>query len=270
MILPAPFHIRRLVSASLLVAGLVLPPALRAASSDRDDGARLLQAALPTGLLIRQADCDQVVRAVRAATLAHHRAAEGILSAALAAGEGTDRRATGAKWTCPCVVRIFRTAANSAPDHAGALLETAEALYPDCADGLTEALHGLDDKNVVVGALQTDPKDAGGAYGPAGASNVGEAGTPGSAGTAGNPDGSGNPGDTDSPTAGGLSPRNFQGLDLNTPGTGDTASNPSANGFANGFGAGFPGAPGFSGSSPGGGTALPLPVATAATPGANG
>ena len=274
MNLPAPFHIRRFVSASLLVVGLVLPPAVRAASSDRDDGARLLQAALPTGLLIRQADCDHVVRAVRAATLAHHRAAESILSAALASGEGTDRRAAGAKWTCPCVVRIFRTAANSAPDHAGALLETAEALYPDCADGLTEALHGLDDKNVVVGALQTDSKDAGGAYGPAGASNVGEAGTPGSAGTAVNPDGTGDPGDPNAPTASGLSTRNFQGLDLADPGTGDTTgsagANPSANGFANGFGAGFPGAPGFSGSTPGGGTALPLPVATAVTPGANG
>ena len=72
MNLPAPFHIRRLVSASLLVAGLALPVAGWAAVHDQEAGTRFLQAALPTGLLIRQADCDHIVRAVRAATLAHH------------------------------------------------------------------------------------------------------------------------------------------------------------------------------------------------------
>ena len=261
------FHVRPMVSAWLLAAGLVLPLAVRAAIRDRDDGARLLQAALPTGLLIRQADCDHVVGAVRAATLAHHQAAEAILSAALAAGDGVDRRAAGAKWTCPCVVRLFRAAANSAPDHAGALLETAEALYPDCADGLTEAWHRLDDKNVVVDASQVGPVD------PKDAPGVSGAGTPGSSGTAGNPDGSGGPGDADSPTSG-LSQRDLQGLDLASPDTTDTTGsvggNPLVSGFNTGFGAGFPGSPSFSGSTPGGGSALPIPVATAATPGANG
>ena len=262
-----------MVSVWLLVVGLTLAGAIRAAISDREDGAQLLQAALPAGLLIRQADCDHVVRAVRAATLAHHQAAESILSAALATGDGVDRRASGAKWTCPCVVRLFRAAANSAPDHAGALLETAAALYPDCADGLTEAWHRLNDKNVVVDAPQlgsTDPKDARRDYGTGNASG---AGTAGSAGTAVNPDGAGSPSDPDSPTFG-LSQREFQGLDLTNPETtgttGSVGGNPPASGFTTGFGAGFPGSPSFSGSTPGGGSALPLPVATAATPGVNG
>ena len=148
MDLPFLSFIRHHAPIWLLMAGLVFPVAARAVGSgDNDAGPRLLQAQLPVGLSIQQADCDHLVRAVRAATLAHHQAAEAILSAALATEDDNGRPATETKRACPCVARIFRAAVNAAPDHARALLEAAEALCPDCADGLTEALQS--DKNVV-------------------------------------------------------------------------------------------------------------------------
>ena len=132
---------------------------------------------MPANIRPSQVDCETLAHAVRHATLAHHRDAPAILSAALTGGADHQR-------PCACVERIFRASIAAAPDETSALLEMASALYPDCADTLGAALNNLD---------------------------------------------------------------------------ADGASLDGA-GFGVGFGPGFPGAPGFTGSAPSGGLVLP-PIA---------
>jgi hypothetical protein len=278
--------------AGLLLAGLLISLSVRAAENEQKTGARLLQAQLPAGLPARQADCEHLIRAVRAATLAHHESAAAILSAALAGGdESQARRAEHGQRACPCVVRLFRAAVNAAPDHARALLETAAAQCPDCADELTEALQRLSDKNVIdvppSGASSRGSRggnDPGTSGDPGTGTSGNQAGNTGSGGNTGNagdasaasnaPNG-GDPGDPNDPGNSefqGLTQREYQGIDTPSTGTGDASGSygnlPSANGFGSGLGAGFPGAPGFSGSAPSG-YALPVPAPTPVTAFAN-
>ena len=68
--------------------------------------------------------------------------------------------------------------------------------------------------------------------------------------------------------------KNLQAYDYNNNGAEEPVAginnvgnvNPTGSGFNNGFGAGFPGSPGFSGSTPTGGTALPSSGITALPP----
>ena len=106
-----------------------------------------------------------------------------------------------------------------APDLTAALLETADALYPDCADTLMAALRGLETNHTVAALNTSSPNDS-------------------------TPDGNANGGGTDGDGGG--------GLDGSSP-------------FGGGLGPGFPGAPGFSGSAPSAGVALPTPVPPAAS-----
>lgn len=223
---PTPFSRRRLLSVSLFCCALILigaPVRARAATASADAGVRLLQAQLPAGTAIPQTTCDQLARAVGRATLTHRGDAPSILAAALA----KDSHRSEARRPCACVVRIFRNSLAAAPSQASALLETASSLYPECADDLAAALDRANDKNVVDDkngpALRqvSNDKHSGDTFDP-NVRNLGE---------------DGDPNDPD------LSGRDISGL-----------------GFGGGFGSGFPGSPGFIGSAPSGGVALPQPV----------
>ena len=218
-------------------------PAAHAAKPGNDAGLRLLQAQLPTGASLRRLDCDHLARTVRAATLAHRQDAVAILSAALTLDEWDARRKVENRLSCPCVSQLFQAAVNAAPDRAAALLETAEARYPDCADGLTEALHRLDDKNVVMGALATSSQVAA----------VSRAADPAPAAPTGKRSSTGTGGSNLSSPAG------------NSASAGTTNSSDSA---PDGGTASFPGTPSFGGGSAGG-APLPTPVPLPATPSVN-
>ena len=210
------------------------PPAAHATRASREAGLRLLQAQLPVGGSLRRLDCEHLARAVRAATLTHRREGVAILSAALTLDEWDARRQVEERLSCPCVSQLFQAAVSAAPDAAAALLQTAEALHPDCADALTAALRGLAASNqVAVVSRDASPGDASPDGSAAGTNANGAALT--------SPDGSA----TSAGPAGGL--------------------NGSGN-FGLGLGAGFPGAPGFSGSAGGsGGFPLPTPVPVTVT-----
>ncbi len=292
---------RRLLPVLCLCAAAVTPiaTARRAAPVDDTAGARLLQAQLPAGSLLRQTGCEGLVRAVRLATLSHHREASVILSAALAADEktpGTGQRA------CGCVTQLFRAAVNAAPDHASALLETAEAACPECADDLARMLGRMEDKNVVADpkdyaadrrAASGDPRDLSDRnYNGMGFSSQGNDGTgngsdhgggtgtgDGFNGGTGTGDGfnggTGNSTNTGTGNSTGTGNGSDPGPGFGT-GTGSSVStstvgaDSSTGNFGTGLGAGFPGSPAFSGSSPGGGFALPLPNTSAVTSVVNG
>ncbi len=208
---------------AIALAGSVLP--VKGAQSAAETGARLLQAQLPAGTTVPQADCEQLARAVGRATLAHRVDAPAILSAVLGGETGKAKR------PCACVTRIFRVAVAAAPTRASALLETASALYPDCADALAAALNAADDKNAVD--AKDGPKEVRSADAPSMTRDFGDT-------------------YANDPATADLSDRDFGGL-----------------GFGGGFGPGFPGSPGFIGSPASGGIALPAPVG-AVTPVVNG
>ena len=199
---------------AVAVAGFALP--VKWAQSAAETGGQLLQAQLPAGTTVPQADCEQLAHAVGRATLTHRADAPAILSAALGGGTSKTKR------PCACVTRIFRVAVAAAPTRASALLETASALYPDCADALAAALDTADDKNVVDakdGPKEVRPAD----NAPSMTRDFGDA-------------------YANDPTTADLSDRDFGAL-----------------GFGGGFGPGFPGSPGFIGSPASGGIALPVP-----------
>ena len=205
---------------------------LAATSNDPAAGARLLRAQLPANVSAAMADCEQLSRAVVRAIYTDRTHAPDILAAAL--GDGLDRRQP-LRRSCKCVVHIFRNAVIVAPHQASGLLETAAALYPECADELSAALDAVGDKNPVA-----DAKDGGksAAFDPGRAH--GNDGSNTAPGTTGDPSRfASNPGD--------LGDRDLTGL-----------------GFGSGFegSPGFPGSPGFVGSTAGGGFALP-PAVTA-------
>ena len=202
------------------------------ASTDLDTAAavQLVQAQLPKGISLFQADGETLGRAVSRAILGHRAQAPTILSAALT--DGGDAKGTKNKdarqRSCDFVVRVVKAALFAAPEQASALTDTAAALYPNCADELTALLRSQDQR---VSAYdykdradykdrsdykdRTDFKDA--------ADYKDRAGAP------------------------------VAGISDLGAGLGDP-------GFGVGFGPGFPGAPGFVGSAPTGGFALP-PVA---------
>ena len=205
-----------------------------AAAGDPATGARLLRAQLPANVSAAVADCEGLSRAVVRAIYADRVHAPDILAAAL--GDGLDRKQP-LRRSCKCVVHIFRNAVIVAPRQASGLLETASALYPECADALTEALDAAGDKNPVA-----DGKDRG------------------SAGRAHGNDGSNTaPGTTGDPGNLGGNPNDLGGRDLDGLGFGPDLGS----GFAGS--PGFPGSPGFVGSSPGGSIALPPPVGAPVT-----
>ena len=219
-------------AAAVLLCALAAasPTHSRAATAPGQTGAQLLQAQLPTGTGVAQADCEQLTRAVSLATHTHRTEAKLILTAALTRDAKKDPRRPEAKLPCTCVGRLLRASISAAPEKASTLLELASSLYPDCADALEAAVQVMDDKNVV------DDKN-----GPAAAHR---------------PDGT----------------RNATNYAANDPANGVDGSKPFSNspdsfdpsveatGFGVGFGPGFPGSPGFTGSSPSGAIALPPEV----------
>ena len=128
----SPFF-SRIVSTALCFAALGGASGLTASPASNETGVRLLRAELPAKMTIPQTDCELLARAVRRATLGHRREAPVILAAALAGDAGHPR-------PCACVERLFRASVAAAPGAANALLETTEALYPDCADALEAGL----------------------------------------------------------------------------------------------------------------------------------
>ena len=229
----------------LLAGGL---PAANAARASREAGLRLLQAQLPTGGSLRRLDCDHLTKAVHAASLAHRKDAVAILSAALTLDEWDARRKVEERLSCVCVSQIFQAAVSAAPEVAATLLQTSEALYPECANALTAALQGL----VISNQVAVVSRDAGSgnpslAAAPSGAT-TGDAGTSSS-------DGTGNP---------------LTSPDGTSTATGPSNSPDGPGSFGLGLGTGFPGSPGFSGSTGGsGGVTLPSPVGVTATATAN-
>ena len=205
----------RLLLAALWMVLVGVCTGWAAAPTATETGARLLQAQLPNGTSLEQLSCESLARAVGRATLAHRPEAAAILSAAL-----TRRN----KVPCACVIRVFRVSLSAAPAQASTLLETASALYPDCAEALTAALDEANDKDVA------DDKNV------VAASNASNA--PHEANFDPNVRGFGDEAPDD------LSDRDTSGL-----------------GFGGGFGPGFPGSPGFIGSPASGGLALPSPIA---------
>ena len=132
---------------------------------------------------------------------------------------------------------LFRTSARVAPEYTATLLETAQTLYPECADTLTVALQALESQNV---ATVSEPNVIGPS--PTGSSSGADPNGSGDPNSNGGPNGSGDP--NADPNGGGLN-----------------GSSP----FGGGLGPGFPGSPGFGGSSPSGGFALPTPLPTPVT-----
>ena len=197
------------------------------ASATGQTGAQLLQAQLPNGTAVAQADCEQLTRAVNLATRAHRTDAPAILTAAISRPSKKDRRHPEATLPCACVTRLLRASMTAAPEKASSLLELASSLYPDCADSLQAAVAVFDDKNVV------DDKN-----GPAARSARDGARD----GSAANGPANGNFADGSRP-------------DSNAPEGFDPGA--EANGFGVGFGPGFPGSPGFTGSPPSGAISLP-------------
>ncbi len=220
---------RRIQVLPLLFGGLLLlagtSPAMR---TDTAAGLRLLQAQLPAGTTPALTDCEHLASAVVRATYTDRSHAPDILAAALSAGlDQSDPKHRVGRRPCACVVRIFRNVLIVAPDMASTLLETASAVYPECADALTETVDRMGDKNPL------DGKDRGPGAGQRTppATNTGVGNDPGT--------GAADPG-----MDGDLGSRDLAGL---------------------GFSPGFPGTPGFVGSSASGGTALPPPTAPPVT-----
>ena len=132
---------------SALVA--MVPTRIRAASAADQTGAQLLQAQLPGGTTVSEADCEQLARAVTLATLSHRTDAKPILTAALTRNAKKDSRSPEAKLPCACVTRLLRASIGAAPDKASALLELASSLNPECADSLEAAVQVLNDHNAI-------------------------------------------------------------------------------------------------------------------------
>ena len=195
------------------------------AATDSNDATavQLIQAQLPDGTALIQADGKTLGRAVRRAILDHPTKAPAILSAALSDGtsEKGAKNKGAASRSCDFVLQVFKAALRAAPDQASALTDIAMAIDPECVDSLTLALQvqthpvaAYDYKDRPDFKDRSDYKDRAGA-----------------------------------PVAG----INNSAGEADDLGFGD--------GFGlGGFGPGFPGAPGFVGSAPSGGFALP-PVA---------
>ena len=179
---------------------VVLAGAPLANAASGPSNAQLLKAQLPSGETLTAAPIKDVEAAVTAAVLKRPEAADQFVKLAILAKTPKHHAID-----CPLVKDIVAAAVKAAPAKAREISEMANALVPDCADSIYDAL----------GA----PAPTGGAS----AANV-----PGAA-----------------------------------PAEGDS-------GFGAGFGPGFPGSPGFSGSSPSGGFALPTPVPPAVTSTVNG
>ncbi len=123
---------------------------------------------------------------------------------------------------CACARRIFLASVAAAPRRSSEFLDLALELYPDCAPEFAGALSDFNSQNYLTG---TGPKGAG-------------------------------PNGENSPAASALnSPMGASMFDSTDPGIGD-------GGFGVGFGPGFPGSPGFTGSAPSGGIALPPAAVT--------
>ena len=210
-------------AAAVLLSALVAAEATLAgaATAPGQTGAQL-----PTGTGVAQADCEQLTRAVSLATHTHRTEAKAILTAALARDARKDPRKE-AKLPCACVSRLLRASISAAPEKASSLLELASSLYPDCADSLEAAVQVMDDKNVV------DDKN-----GPAVDRAPADDTRHGANDPANGVDGS---------RAASNAPDNFD-------------PSVEVSGFGVGFGPGFPGSPGFTGSPPSGAISLPPPA----------
>ena len=224
------YLLKRASLRGVLLAGLLGTTVPASASTASNDVAtlRIIQAQLPGNISLVQADGETLGRAVSRAILGHRAEAPAILSAALrgsARGKGIKNK-EAVNRSCNFVVQVFKGALLAAPEQASVLTETAAALYPDCADELTAVVLPAQDHRVTAYDYKdrsdykdrTDYKDRSDYKD---ATNYKDR--------------------TDAPVAG-----------INNLGAlGDDP------GFGVGFGPGFPGAPGFVGSAPSGGFALP-------------
>ena len=214
-----------------------------------ESGVRLLQAELPAKVSLLGADGEQLAAAVGKATLAHQPEAQAILRAALTRGIKPRRGETVV--SCEEAKRVFSVSVAAAPTQASALLDLATEILPDCATELAAVMRDydrvaydyknvVDDKNGPVRDRSHDSNDAGNPQR-----------------SADDPSSANDPASRAMHDPGDLSERDINGLGLND----------NSYGFGTGFGSGsdpgFPGSPGFVGSTPSGGIALPPTPVTA-------
>ena len=232
----------------LLIACLL---SFQGVTAAENNGVRLLQAELPAKINLLNADADQLAAAVGKATLTHQSDAPAILRAALTRGVKPRR---GEKMlSCAGAKRIFGVSVAAAPTQASALLDLATELFPDYSTDLAAVMRDYDRvaydyKNVVDDKTVVDDKN-----GPA----RDKSGNPGDPNFARRT--SGDPSNPNDPANAFDGPGDLSGRDLNGLGYSDSYSFGSA---FSGFGPGFPGSPGFVGSTPSGGIALPPTAVT--------
>ena len=227
----ATFHFsRQAFRAGYLGLALSLVPSGWSASSTVPSPSALLRAELPPDVAVGKAPCDLLVRALHRAVLAHRSQSSALLTVALTGDQPAGR--SKLDLPCACTRQLFHAAASADPGHASLLLEQAVSLRPACADELQREAQELNDKNVV-----NDFKDA--AADPASRRK-----------------------------SEGFDPSFRDGLvPVADPGNAPTGFDTPGDlygGFGVGFGPGFPGSPGFTGSTPSGAIALP-PSPTAVT-----
>ena len=190
------------LAAALAVAA---PGAPRLHAAPKLTDSALLASELPSGETLSSAPMKDLAAAVRAAVSQRPAAASEIVRIAIMA-----KYPKLANPSCPMVRNLVAAAVAAAPQQARRIMETAEAIVPDCA----EAIASITNTGAVPSGITT------GAVVPG--STTGETG-------------------------------------------GDAATGSTGGDFGQGFGTGFPGSPGFSGSAPSGGFALPTPAPSPVT-----
>lgn len=221
---------RQTFRATCLSLALSLAPSAWSATPNSPSPSLRLRAELPPDVSVEKAPCDLLARALRRAVLARRSQSSALLTVALTGDQPASRSKLDR--SCACVRQLFHAAAGADPGHASALLEQAISLCPACADELQREAQEVSDKNVVNDFKDTaaDPASRRKAEGfdPSFRDGIVPVADPGNA-----PTGFDTPGDL-------------------------------YGGFGVGFGPGFPGSPGFTGSTPSGAIALP-PLPTAVT-----
>ena len=101
--------------------------------------ASALRSGLPAGVTLARASIKQTASALREAVVQHHDDALDLLRIAVLAK--TPKQGHG-QLPCPDLRRLVEAAATAAPDKTSQLVDLANSLDPDCADGLQDLLAG--------------------------------------------------------------------------------------------------------------------------------
>lgn len=173
------------VLAVLLAVALLLTPHARAATDAAN--AKALRSNLPAGVTLARATIPQTVAALHAAVLQHHDDALDLLRIAVLAK--TPKQNDG-RLPCPDLRRLVQAACTAAPDKTSQLVELANTLDPDCADGLQDLLAGAADGLGRAGGNGPDGADGGDGLGDGFGVGFGP-GFPGAPGFVGSAPGSG-------------------------------------------------------------------------------